>query len=60
MHDALAAQAATQTQRTTQDLLRELVAEQRRNARMLHAAAWTGLGFLLGLLAILGWQHWHG
>jgi len=60
VHDALAAQAATQTQRTTQDLLRELLAEQRRNARMLHAAAWTGLGFLLGLLAILGWQHWHG
>jgi ubiquinone biosynthesis protein len=60
VHDALAAQAAALPERTTQDLLRELLAEQRRNARVLHAAAWTGLGFLLGLLAMLGWQHWHG
>jgi ubiquinone biosynthesis protein len=62
VHDALAAQAGDgHAERATQQLLlRELLAERRRSARRVHAAAWALFGFLLGLLAIQGWQHWHG
>ncbi len=61
LHDALARQAAPGDADERGELLRSLLAEQRRTHRLLQALGYGGIGFALGVLAmgwLLRWQPW--